>query len=181
MNKRLDIRFILIASGVGALLLLVGLGGRAYYLRATGLKQARVHAEAAFQGQEVKTSISCVGFWERQLPSGNAFKVYTETSNGWGIEPADFTYVAVNTSDGRRYERIGRFHYAEARAFGDPANKLMPSWEEAKSDEEKAAAVQDRAWAWSNHPRVARILQLRLVNSLDELDTVLTDLGFTKN
>jgi hypothetical protein len=180
MKRPLDLKFIVVATSAGVLLLLAGYAGRALYLRTTGIKGARAHANAAFQGEPVKTYISSVGFWRQELAGGKDFRVYMESSNGWGIEPADWTYIAVKTSDNKRYERVERFEYAEARAYGDAATEFMPMWKYAKSPEERAEAVQERCRAWSEHPRVAQILRLRLVSSLGELGSTLADLGFTE-
>jgi len=179
MKRPLDVRFILIATSVGVFALGAGLAGRDFYLRTNGLKQARLHANAAFQGEHVETSISCVGFWRQELPSQQSFELYMQSSNGRGMF-VDWTYLAVKTSDNRQYEHVEQFDYVEARAYGDAAAEFLPLWREAKSQEERASAVQERIQACSQHPRVAKILQLRLVNGLAELESALADLGFTK-
>jgi hypothetical protein len=179
MKRPLDARFILITTSVGVFLLCTVFAGRDVYLRSTGLKQARAHANAAFQGEHVKTDISCVGFWRQELPSHQWFELYMESSNGRGMF-VDWTYVAIKTSENRRYEHVEHFDYAEARAYGDAAAEFMPLWSEAKTQEERVNAVQERIQVWSHHPRVADILKLRLVNNFAALDSVLAGLGFRK-
>jgi hypothetical protein len=172
MKKALDVRFILIAISVGVLLL----GARDICLRFTGLKRARAHANAAFQGEPVEADISCLGFWRQKLSPSDHFEVYMESSNGRGMF-FDWTYVAVKTSEERRYERIERFDYYKARAYGDTDKDF---WHNAKSRDEKASFLEQRLETFQNHPEVTNIFRIRLVNSLAEFDTVLTKLGFTK-
>ena len=55
-------------------------------------------------------------------------------------------------------------------------------WNSAQTKEEEVEAIQERikTWSESSSPRAAKILRLRLVKSFDELDSILTELGFTK-
>jgi hypothetical protein len=182
MKRPLNIRFIVIASVIGTLAILVGAGVRAYYLSVFDLKNAKIHADEAFQGKPVIARISCVGFWQENLPAGTGFKLYMESSNGKVIDPLGYNCVAVKTSDGRRYELIEPFDYLKARAYGDDATEFISISNNTNSMIEKRASIQDRIKSFSdNHyPQAAKILKLRLVSSLDELDTLLSELGFKK-
>jgi len=179
MTRPLNIKRILFAGLLAVLVVGGALAGRDLYLRKTGLQRARAHAEAAFQGKQVTLSPSCIGFWRQELPEKQRFELYMETSNGMGMA-VDWTFVAVKTSQGRHYERVEPFEYAEARAYGDSNGEFIPARQDVNPPEGKTIAVQERMQAYSDHPRVVKIFQLRLVNSLAELDSILTDLGFTR-
>lgn len=175
LNRKLDVRFILVGTSIGVALLGIVFGGRDIYVKTVLLKRARAHANSAFQGEQVTTERSCVGFWRRDLSPKQQFEVYMESSNGRGAF-IGWNYVAVRTSEERRYELTEAFDYYKALAYGDSDQDF---WHHAKSGEDKTYDLERRLERNREHPEVTNVYRIRLVKSLSELDAVLTDLGFT--
>jgi len=68
--------------------------------------------------------ISCLASRKVNLPDGNSYYIYFESTNRFTLSYTSWMITIIWTSDGEKYEKVEAFDYNRSRIIGDKNEKM---------------------------------------------------------